>query len=81
MTRRERTLRKIKKLEMRAIRAAMRANNAKDPLSWAAHRAGERASALWLQARLMLSALKDREAAAARERSKKKLPKQWWRAK
>ena len=66
---------------MQAIRAAMRATRNKDPFSWAAHRAGERASALWLEARLMLSALKDREAAAKREKSKKKLPSQWWRGK
>jgi hypothetical protein len=66
---------------MQSIRAAMRATNAKNPLSWAAHRAGVRAEAFWLKARLMLSALKDREAAANREKKAKKLPSQWWRGK
>lgn len=80
MTRRERVLRKVRKLEMGAIRAAINATKG-DPFGWAAHRAGDRASALWMQARTMLSALADREAAAKREKKAKKMPTEWWKRK
>ena len=79
MTRRDRTLRKIAKIEWQAIRAAMRATNTRNPFSWAAHRAGERAAYLWVKARVMLESLREREAAAAREKKAKKMPLDWWR--
>lgn len=78
MTRRQRVIEKARKLENAAIRHAIRATKG-DPFGWAAHRAGNRASALWMQARLMLSALADREAAAKREKKAKKLPSDWWK--
>jgi hypothetical protein len=80
LTRRERVLRKVRKLEMAAIRAAINATKG-DPLGWAAHRAGNRASELWMRARLMLSALADREAAAKREKKARKMPTEWWKRK
>jgi hypothetical protein len=79
MTRRERVTRKASRLRMKAIRASIRSTNSRKPFSWAAIRNGIRADHYWAQARLLMIALAEREAAAKREKKAKKLPTDWWK--
>lgn len=79
MTRRERTLRKIDKLQMRAVKSSVRATSQKQPFGRAAIAAGKTAAAFWDLATAMRQALRDGEEAATREEKFKKMPTEWWR--
>jgi hypothetical protein len=74
MTRRERTMQKVQRLEIRACAAVVKATNARDALGWPAHQAGLRAEKAWAKARQLVMALEYREEAAEREKKAKKKP-------
>ena len=79
MTRRQRTLARIARLEQRAIRSAMRATAQANAVGGAAIRSGAAAGAAWRLAHALRLALADRENAAKSEKQKRKLPTDWWR--
>lgn len=78
-TRKQRTLNRAARLQVSGYLTAMRATLQRKPFGRRAIRLGQSAARKWIRSAQLVFAFAEQEAAALRERAKKKMPTDWWR--